>query len=928
MAWGGTEMPQITIDGKSYEVPTGSNLLEAVLGLGLDLPYFCWHPAMGSVGSCRQCAMLQFQNEDDDRGRLVMACMTPVSDGMLLSLSNEKAVDFRSDVIEALMTNHPHDCPVCAEGGECHLQDMTVMSGHRERRYEGLKNTHQNQYLGPLINHEMNRCIACYRCVRYYRDYAGGTDLAALGSHDHVYFGRHEDGVLESEFAGNLVEVCPTGVFTDKSLVNDYTRKWDLQSAPSICTGCGMGCNTTPGERYGRLKRVHNRYHHEVNGYFLCDRGRFGGTFVNSDKRLTKAGRKGADGKFVPLTTEQAHAALVELCAVQGAIVGVGSPRASLESNWLLREAVGAENFSSGLGAEADAVYAIVDALRLGGVPSATLPEIEAADLVIILGEDVTQTAPRIALALRQSVRNKGLQMAANIGVQYWQDTAVRNISQNERSPLVQLQSASTRLDDVTSHALGLAPNDIARLGLALAHALGEGDPIAGLTGEQQAWIDAVVGLFAHAERPLIISGSGAHNADVVAAARALSVASSRMNANTRVVYAVPECNSLGSALLDPGGLSMQALADKARTGDIETLIVMENDLWRRAPRETVDALLSHVPNVVVMDVVESATADYASLVLPVASYAEAEGTLVSSEGRAQRFFPPMQCPDERAPSWHWLRNATDRGRTMGLASLSHLDDVLAALADDMPALAGAVTAAPGAGYRDRIGLKAARQPIRYSGRTAMYADKTMHEPKTRVDEDSSLNYSMEGDNHGLPSALRPFVWDPGWNSNQSLHKFQDEIGGALTGGSAGTRLIEPGDGSLAATIVPPSAFEPRLESFCLTPQYQIFGSDELSLHADSIADMVGLPVVRVAIGDAQRLGVTTHDGLAVIIDEVAVKCALAIDARVPEGTLGYTVGHPATLALQSGQYVKVECLPNFCRKPEVIARDGVAAHG
>jgi len=921
-------MPQITIDGKSYEVPASSNLLEAVLGLGLDLPYFCWHPAMGSVGSCRQCAMLQFQNEDDDRGRLVMACMTPVSDGMLLSLSNEKAVDFRADVIEALMTNHPHDCPVCAEGGECHLQDMTVMSGHRERRYDGLKNTHQNQYLGPLINHEMNRCIACYRCVRYYRDYAGGTDLAALGSHDHVYFGRHEDGVLESEFAGNLVEVCPTGVFTDKSLVNDYTRKWDLQSAPSICTGCAVGCNTTPGERYGRLKRVHNRYHHEVNGYFLCDRGRFGGAFVNTDKRLTRAGQKGADGKFAPLTTDQAHAALAGLCAAEGTVVGIGSPRASMESNWLLRQAVGSENFSAGLGAETKAVHAIVDALQTGGVASATLPEIEAADLVVILGEDITQTAPRIALALRQSVRNKGLQMAANIGVQYWQDTAVRNITQNERSPLAQLQSASTRLDDITSHSLGLAPADIARVGFALAHALGEGAPVSNLTDEQQTWVDSVSALFAQAQKPLIISGSGTHSIEVIAAARALALASSRANNATRVVYAVPECNSLGAALLDPAALEVSVLADRARAGEIQTLIVMENDLWRRASRDSVEALLNHVPNVVVLDVVETGTADFASLVLPVASYAEAEGTLVSSEGRAQRFFPPMQCPDERSPSWQWLRGATARGRANGLPLLNHVDDVLAAIANDMPALAGVVSAAPGASYRDHIGLKAARQPIRYSGRTAMYADKTMHEPKTREDEDSSLNYSMEGDNRSLPSALRPFVWDPGWNSNQSLHKFQEEIGGALKGGSAGTRLIEPSDVGSAMRIQPPSAFEPQTETFCLTPQYQLFGSDELSVHAQAVAAMVGLPVARVAPEDATRLGLTQADGLAISTDGVAVNCAVVIDAKVPRGTLGYTVGHPDTLALQSGLFIRIERLPDFCRQPELIAREGVSAHG
>src|SRR5690606_24685443 len=134
------------------------------------------------------------------------------------------------------------------------------------------------------------RCITCYRCVRFYRDYAGGTDLEAFGSRDRMYFGRAVDGVLESEFAGNLVEVCPTGVFADKPLSKTYTRKWDLTSAPSVCHGCGVGCNTLPGERYGVLKRVHNRYHGDVNGYFLCDRGRFGTGYVNEPARLRHAG--------------------------------------------------------------------------------------------------------------------------------------------------------------------------------------------------------------------------------------------------------------------------------------------------------------------------------------------------------------------------------------------------------------------------------------------------------------------------------------------------------------------------------------------------------------------------------------------------------------------------------------------------------------
>jgi NADH-quinone oxidoreductase subunit G len=259
-------MATIYIEGNPYEVEDGQNLLQACLSLGFDVPYFCWHPALGSVGACRQCAVKQFKDEDDTRGKIVMACMTPANDGTRISIDDPEIRHFRASVIEWLMVNHPHDCPVCDEGGECHLQDMTVLTGHAFREFRFNKRTHRNQYLGPLINHEMNRCIACYRCVRFYRGYAGGRDFDVFGAHNYVYFGRYEDGVLESEFSGNLVEVCPTGVFTDKTLKQHYTRKWDLQTAPSICVHCGLGCNTLPGERYGTLRRIRNRYNHQVNG--------------------------------------------------------------------------------------------------------------------------------------------------------------------------------------------------------------------------------------------------------------------------------------------------------------------------------------------------------------------------------------------------------------------------------------------------------------------------------------------------------------------------------------------------------------------------------------------------------------------------------------------------------------------------------------
>ena len=197
-------MAKIWIEGVAHDVDPAKNLLEAALELGADLPYFCWHPALGSVGACRQCAVKQFRDEKDTQGKLVMACMTSAAEGTRISITDEEAKEFRKSITELLMVNHPHDCPICDEGGECHLQDMTLMTGHIYRRYRFKKRTFRNQYLGPFITHEMNRCIACYRCVRFYREYAGGRDFDVFAAHNHVYFGRHEDGVLESEFSGNL----------------------------------------------------------------------------------------------------------------------------------------------------------------------------------------------------------------------------------------------------------------------------------------------------------------------------------------------------------------------------------------------------------------------------------------------------------------------------------------------------------------------------------------------------------------------------------------------------------------------------------------------------------------------------------------------------------------------------------------------------
>jgi len=239
-------MPKLTIDNIEIEVPAGTNVLEAAKQAGIWIPHFCYHPALGSVGACRLCAMKFI--EGPVKG-LQMSCMLPAQDGMVVSSTDPEALRMRQLVIEWLMINHPHDCPVCDAGGECLLQDYTIAGGHGIRRYKGKKHTFLNQDLGPYVQHEMNRCIECYRCARYYQEFAGGDDLGVMGSATRVYFGRFKEGKLESPFSGNLLDICPTGVYTDKT-ARFRARNWDYEMAPSVCPWCSLGCNTIPAKNH------------------------------------------------------------------------------------------------------------------------------------------------------------------------------------------------------------------------------------------------------------------------------------------------------------------------------------------------------------------------------------------------------------------------------------------------------------------------------------------------------------------------------------------------------------------------------------------------------------------------------------------------------------------------------------------------------
>jgi len=395
-------MPKLIIDDIPVEVPPGTNVLEAARSVGITIPHFCYHPALAIAGACRLCAVKLL--EGPVKG-IQMSCSLPAQDGMVVSTTDPEAFKLRSLVIEWLMTNHPHDCPVCDEGGECLLQDFTIAGGHGLRRYQGKKRTHLNQYLGEEIEHEMNRCIQCYRCVRFYQDYAGGTDFGVTGSAARVYFGRFEDGALESPFSGNLVDICPTGVFTDKT-GRFRARYWDYQFAPSVCQHCSVGCNTAPQAYHRELIKIVARRNDRVNGWFICDRGRFDKDAVNDPARPRLPMIDGAAADY-EAALDALAIRIYDFIEVHGpeSLALVGSPRLSLEGCILLGElARNLDRAALCYYAEPSAAQGSVNAAGLLNENNAASPlDLQSADCIALLSLDLMEEGPMLAPAIRKA---------------------------------------------------------------------------------------------------------------------------------------------------------------------------------------------------------------------------------------------------------------------------------------------------------------------------------------------------------------------------------------------------------------------------------------------------------------------------------------------------------------------------------------------
>jgi NADH-quinone oxidoreductase subunit G len=619
-------MPKLIIDDMEIEVPEGTKVIEAAERLGIMIPRFCYHPALGSVGACRVCAVKFLQGPFKG---VQMSCMVDARDGMVVSTSDPEAVQFRRYVIEWLMLNHPHDCPVCDEGGHCLLQDETVSGGHGIRRYRGEKRTYRDQYLGVLVQHEMNRCIHCYRCRRFYQDFAGYRDLGAMQIANRVYFGRHCDGPLESPFAGNLIDVCPTGVYTDKP-ARYKGRRWDFERSPGICLHCSLGCHIVVSARYREIVRQEGRFSADVNGYFICDRGRFGFYYNNHPQRPRRA-RIGAEECDWDAAVREAAEQLTRIGRAHGAeaIAVLGSTRSSLETQGMLkllsgRHAWREPNFFTDPGLQRKTKRAVS---RLEQRIAVSLREIEAADCILAIGVDPVNEAPMLALAMRQAFRTGATVVLIDprpVALPF--DFHHLAVAPGYLGVCLALLVTAT-VPRTTAAALGPAA-------LELYNAISASSLPDVLI---QAEVSALTEKLRNSKRPVVVCGTDCPPDTTPALAADSALLLREVKEKSGLFYVLPGPNAFGAALVSFDASSFPDTLEAMENGRVKALLVVESDpFWSFPDQRRLERALDQLDLLLVLDYLPSKLAERAHILLPTATSLETSACFVNQEGRAQ----------------------------------------------------------------------------------------------------------------------------------------------------------------------------------------------------------------------------------------------------------------------------------------------------
>ncbi len=401
-----SDLVKLTVEGREVEVPKGTMVLEAAKLAGILIPHYCYHPSLPVAGVCRMCLV-----EIEKQPKLAASCATPVAEGMVVKVQTAPAREARQAVLEFLLINHPLDCPICDQAGECELQDYVFQEGRSATRYdEYAKRFNPVEEFGDDVLYVPNRCILCTRCVRFMEHVAEEAVLNVSERGDRAYIGIDDGHRLNHPWAGNVVDLCPVGSLISKDFLHK-ARAWDLDKTPSVCTGCTQGCNVTLETRDNTVLRVRPRTNERINRHFICDEGRLGYPWMNRADRL-EAPMVRQDGRLVATDWDRAFAAAAKLVGSARSRVALVSPGASNEAlagvAALLNKLEGTGAFRVREGAEAP----------LAGVPNLALrkeraPNVHGA-LAVGMSRDWAGVAGRAAgaglvIALDESLEGVAL---------------------------------------------------------------------------------------------------------------------------------------------------------------------------------------------------------------------------------------------------------------------------------------------------------------------------------------------------------------------------------------------------------------------------------------------------------------------------------------------------------------------------------------
>lgn len=628
-----TNTVKIYIDDQAYDVPAGTNLVDAAKWIGNDIPVFCYHPKMDPVGMCRMC-LVEMGNIVKDREtgevtldeqgnpqirwfpKLQTACTTVVSDGLVIRTNSKAVNDARRNVVEFLLTSHPLDCPICDKGGECPLQNLTMRHGPGVSRMHLEDKMHLDKHvpLGDLIFLDEERCIQCARCIRFQDEIVGDPVLAFHQRGRALQIITVSDPPFDTYFSGNTTDVCPVGALTTADF-RFGARPWELNPVPTICPHCPVGCNMTASVRQDRdfdgramIKRMMPRQNEQVNEIWICDKGRFGHHFTRSDERLMEPMVHGANGNYNTVSwTEALQAASNYLKNAGGSVAAIAGSYMSNEDLWTLRQLV------KGLGSERlgawPPTHAGADLVAQVGVGKGTnLTQLGAGDAVLVIASDLEEEAPVWRLHVKKAHDNGAYVVVAN--------------------------ARPTRMDDFASATIRYG---VGQAAAALENLKSENAEIA------QKLTDAANLIIIAGAEGLTLDGS---RALMQAAASFLIDTGHAGRPQNGLLSTFPGANGMGLHYM---GFSPENTVDIINNPP-KVLIIAQADVMADDP--TAAQWLDKVETIISLSLFPDGATQMAAVALPIRSFAERDGTFTNGERRVQRFYTAQGPMGEALPAW------------------------------------------------------------------------------------------------------------------------------------------------------------------------------------------------------------------------------------------------------------------------------------